>query len=157
MTTTNSRQLILEICWWAFTAVLTILVLLPIRNQIPQFPFFVYNGVAVVVAITMTRYLFSLHINWMRRLFMVQGFLIFLMIPTLFYIGQGLNAYITYLDNNGPDVLINHLSLESGQQMKSYLNSEYYFFGVWAIIAGVIFPFRVIYHIWKNYKSTVRR
>jgi len=153
MNQTDSRQLILEICWWAFTAVLLALVLLPIKNQVPQFPFFAYNALAIIVAITMTRYLFSLHINWMRRRYYIQGALAFLMIPTLFFIGQGLNEYITYLDNNGPDALIRHLPLATGQQMKSYLNTEYYFFGVWAIIAGGLFPFRMIYHIWKNFKK----
>lgn len=110
----------------------------------------------MIVAITVTRYIFTLHLNWLRDRFVLQGVLCFLMIPTVFLIGQGLNEYITYLDNNGPDVLIRHLDLEEGRRMRSYLNSEFFFFGVWAVIAGVILPFRVIYRVWTRYKA-VRR
>lgn len=149
----SSRQLIVEICWWLFTAVLLTLVLLPIRSKVPWFPFFIYNAVYVVVAITMTRYLFTLHVSWLRRRFVLQALLAFLMIFVIFYMGQGMNEYITYLDNNGPDVLSRHLPDEEGTAMRAYLNTEYYFFGVWAIIAAGIYPFRMIFHIWKNYRN----
>lgn len=147
-----NRQITLEIIWWAFTLVLTALVLLPIYSKAIPFPFYTYNAVFVIVAITVTRYIFTLKINWMRDRFLIQGAFCFVMIPTIFLMGQGLNEYITYLDNNGPDVMIAHLPLESGQAMKAYLNSEYYFFGVWGILAGIILPFRVIYRVWTRYK-----
>lgn len=153
MSATNSKQLILEACWWAFTFILVILVLLPVKNTVPQFPFYLFNIAAICVAVTMTRYIFSLHINWIRNQFLLQGILAFLMIPAIFFIGQGLNEYITYLDNNGPDVFVRHLPIGSKHNMQTYLNTEYYFFGVWAITAGVVFPLRMIAHIWKNYKK----
>lgn len=149
---TAVQQFSLEMIWWAFTLVLTALVLLPIYSYRVDFPFYVYNTAFLIVAITITRYIFSLHMNWIRDRFLLQGVLSFLMIPTAFLLGQGLNEYITYLDNNGPDALIRQLSAADGLRMSAYLNSEYFFFGIWSVIAAIVLPFRVIYRVWTRYK-----
>lgn len=149
----NTRQSLLEICWWAFTAVLTSLILLLIDSKTKDFPFYLYNGVSIVVAITLTRYIFTLHFSWLKKQFLLQGVLSFLMIFIVFFIGQGLNEYTTYMDNNGPDILVRHLPVAERLTIKSYLDSEYFLFGVWAIVAGVVFPFRMMHNLWQHYRQ----
>ncbi len=152
MDTLGKNQLRLELLWWVFTFVLTALVLLPIYDRQIVFPFYTYNAVFVIAAVSLTRYLFLLNISWLRRRFVLQAALVFVLIPLLFFMGQGLNEFITYLDNEGPDHFVRHLPASYATAMNTYLRSEYFFFGVWAIVAGLLLPFRVFHHVWKHYK-----
>ncbi len=153
MDSLNKRQISLELIWWVFTFVLTALVLLPIYDRQINFPFYAYNAVFVIATISLTRYLFLLNISWLRDRFYAQAALIFVLIPLLFYMGQGLNEFITYLDNNGPDYLVKDLPKSYAAAMNAYLRSEYFFFGIWAIMAGAMLPFRIFYNVWKRYKK----
>lgn len=157
MDTLGKNQLGVELLWWIFTLVLTALVLLPIYDRQIDFPFYMYNAVAVIAAISLTRWLFLLNISWLRGRFILQAALVFILIPLLFFLGQGLNEFITYLDNNGPDYFVRNLPEQYAKAMNTYLRSEYFFFGIWAIVAGVLLPFRIFHHVWKYYKSSKTR
>lgn len=151
-----SKQWQLEFVWWIFAFILAVLVILPIYfNHIPFTPFYLPNIVYVVVAITLTRIIFFLPISWLRDRFYLQGVLAFLMIPLVFWMVWKMNTYTTYLDNRGPDVLVLHLSEQSANAMNAYMSSEYFFFGIWAVVAAVILPFRVIYNVWSRYIKKV--
>ncbi|MEL6142407.1 MAG: hypothetical protein AAFQ37_07150 [Bacteroidota bacterium] len=157
MTNHRAQQWKLEITWGLFAIILTILVLLPVYfNRIP-FPFYVQNAVYVVAAITITRYLFFLPISWIRERYLIQGGFAFLMIPLVFWMVWGLNQFITYLDNEGPDVLVRHLSGDFAGGMNAYLRTEYFFFGIWASVAGGILPFRIIYYVWSTFIKRGRK
>ena len=147
----NNKHWQLEIIWWLFTLVLAALVLLPIKSKGINFPFYTYNAVFVVAAVTLTRYLFFLNLSWLKDRFVFQAGLIFVLIPLLFIMGQGLNEFITYQDNNGPDVLIRALKSTSAGALNAYIKSEYFFFGTWAMTAGLILPFRIVINVWRRY------
>lgn len=149
MTTNKYWQL--ELIWWLFTLVLCVLVILPIWNKGIDFPFYAYNIVYVIAAITLTRYLFFLNLSWLKDRFVAQAGLVFLLIPLLFMMGQGLNEFITYQDNNGPDVLVRGISDETAESMNAYLKSEYFFFGIVGMAAGIILPFRILINVWRRY------
>lgn len=146
-----------ELIWWLFTVVLCALVLLPIYSNGIKFPFYVYNIIYIIAAITLTRYLFFLTFSWLRDRFIAQAAVIFLLIPLIFIMVQGMNEYITYLDNNGPDVLVRHLGLATQDGLNTYLKSEYFFFGVWAVVAGGLLPFRIIVNVWRRYLKQKNR
>ncbi|NJO86528.1 MAG: hypothetical protein HC821_00050 [Lewinella sp.] len=133
------------------------LVLLPIYSYRILFPFYNYNAAYVVVAVTLTRYLFFLEFSWLRHRFVLLAATAFLMIPLLFWQVQGLNEFITYLDNYGPDVFVLALEGQTATGMLTYLRSEFYFFGVWACIAGLAWPLRVLFHVWANYRKRETR
>lgn len=153
----KNKHLQLEIIWWLFTLVLATLVLLPIKSQGINFPFYAYNMVYVIATVTLTRYLFFLNLSWLKDRFVAQAGLIFMLIPLLFMMGQGLNEFITYQDNNGPDVLIKGLTSESANAMNAYIKSEYFFFGTWAMVAGLILPFRILVNVWRRYLVSKRQ
>ena len=132
------------------------MVLLPIYSTVPAFPFYVPNFIYVVVAITMTRYLFLLHVSWLRDRLIVQAAVAFALIPLVFYMVQEFNAFIIYFDERGPDVLIQGLDAELGDTMDKYMHAEYRFFGVWAVVAASIMPFRLVYNAWVRYRAGVR-
>ncbi len=157
MSETNKLpQATYELLWWAFTLVLAGLILTPVYSTIPDFPFFLPNFVFIVVAVTLTRYLFFLRISWLRDHLMWQAALSFLLIPLIFWMGQYFNYFITYLDEQNPDVFVKHLPAATAEIMDAYLNAEYRFFGVWAIVASLMMPFRLLYNVWVRYRAGVR-
>ncbi len=154
---TKATPLVYEFLWWAFTLVLAGLVLLPIYSQVPAFPYFLPNFIYVVVAITLTRYLFFLQISWLRDHLLVQGALSLLLLPLIFWMAQYLNEFITYFDENGPDVLVKNLPKDVAAVINGYLKTEYRFFGIWAIIAALLTPLRLLYNVWVRYRAGVRK
>jgi hypothetical protein len=152
----KTTSVLYEFIWWAFTLVLAGLVLLPI-SQLSDFPFFVSNSIFVVVAITLTRYLFFLDISWLRDHLVVQATFSILLLPLVFWMVQSLNGFITFFDEQGPDVLVKHLDKDLGEILNSYLKTEYRFFGIWAVIASLIMPLRLLYNVWKRYGAGVRK
>ena len=148
---------VFELTWWAFTLVLAGLVLLPLYSTVPNFPFFVPNFVYVVVAVTVTRYLFLLEVSWLRDRVVVGALLALALIPLIFYMVQAFNAFIIYFDERGPDALIRGLEPETGLTMDKYMHAEYRFFGVWAVVASAIMPFRIVYNAWVRYRARGRR
>lgn len=145
-----------EIIWWAFTLILASLVLVPVYTQLPGFPYMVANFVNVVVAITLTRYLFFLKISWLRDHLLIQGALSILLLPLIFWMVQYFNAFIRFFDEEGPDVLTKGMDGELASVMNSYLHAEYRFFAVWAIVAALIMPLRLLYNVWGRYRAGVR-
>ncbi|NJB86841.1 glucan phosphoethanolaminetransferase (alkaline phosphatase superfamily) [Lewinella marina] len=152
----RSATAVFELAWWAFAFVLAGLVLLPIYSTVPAFPFFVPNFLYVVVAITLTRYLFLLHVSWLRDRLIVQAGVALMLIPLIFYMVQAFNGFVIYFDERGPDVLFGHLNPETADTINSYMQAEYRFFGVWAIMASAVMPFRLIYNAWARYRAGVR-
>ncbi len=152
----TASVLTFEVAWWAFAIVLACLVLLPLYDSVPDFPFFLPNFIYVVVAITLTRYLFLLHVSWLRDRLFVQAAVAFALIPLIFYMVQAFNAFIIYFDEQGPDVLIQALEKPVGETIDRYMHAEYRFFGVWAIVAAAVTPFRLIYNAWVRYRAGVR-
>jgi len=127
-----------ELLWWAFTLVLAALVLAPVYNYIPDFPFFLPNFVYIVVAITLTRYLFFLKITWLRDHLAWQAGISFLLIPLTFW-------------------MVQYFPPDTAEVMNIYLNNEYKFFAIWAIAAAVVTPFRFLYNVWMRYRAGVRK
>lgn len=132
------------------------MVLLPIYSTIPDFPFYLPNFIYVVVAVTLTRYLFLLRVTWLRDRLIAQAAVAFLLIPLIFYMVQEFNAFIIYFDERGPDVLVRGLEPDLGGTMDNYMHAEYRFFGVWAVVASIVMPFRLVYNAWVRYRSGVR-
>ena len=149
MTDTNTKAR-LETIWWAFTLLLAVLILLPIYMKIPEYPFYGYNLLYILVAITATRYLFLLRLTFLARKQVLKIVVIFLVVPLIFLMIEGINLFQTFLDEQGPDVMVNHLNAESRQGIRTYIRSEMLLFGVWAVIAAALLPIRMIISIWKQ-------
>lgn len=152
----RSSHAAFELLWWAFTLVLAALVLLPLYTKVPSFPFFVPNFIYVVAAITLTRYLFLLKISWLRDKLFLQAGISLALLPFIFWMVQYFNAFIIYFDEQGPDILVRSLDEEWRKIMDGYMHAEYRFFGVWAIVAAIIMPFRLLYNAWIRYRAGVR-
>ncbi|NJC28097.1 hypothetical protein [Neolewinella antarctica] len=156
--TANKRgtQAGFELLWLAFTLVVAALILLPLYTKVPDFPFFLPNFIYVVVAVTFTRYMFLLDLSWLRDRLYLQAGISLAVIPLIFWMVQSFNGFITYFDEQGPDVLVRNLSSDWRSIMDKYMHAEYRFFGVWAIMASAVLPFRLLYNTWVRYRAGVR-
>ncbi len=143
-----------ELSWWLFAILLAALVLLPLYSTVPNFPFYYPNAVYVIVAVTLTRYLFLLDVSWLRDRFILQAGIALALVPLMFYMVQEFNAFIIYFDERGPDVLVSHLEPGTAKTINSYMHAEYRFFGVWALVAAAVTPFRLIYNTWVRYRAS---
>lgn len=147
-------SLILELMFWGITAIVVFGVLRPILINFNDFPFLLQNILIIVVGINYTRYAFL----WRHTIFaksnIIRALILLGTIPLVFFMIQNLNGFQTYLDDGGyetfMDLLKNPLVDERKKGLLQYIRSEFVFFSVAAISAGVVFPIRIIVSFWRT-------
>lgn len=153
-TTTQASQkkaVQLEIFWWLFTASIAFLVVLPILLNVQGFPFLWSNIAFVVAFITLTRYIFLLKYTWLARRETFKIIIFFLCLPVLFFSIQEINLFQTYLDENGVEALVGQqFPYTKRTALGKYVHSEILLFGIGTVIAGVVFPFRLLISVWRG-------
>lgn len=147
----KNRQL--ELLFWIFTALLALIVQLPIYNSLgaERYPFYLQNTVFILAAITVTRYIFLLQHTFLAYRQILKIAFVFLCIPLIFYLVQEINHFQTYIDEQGWDALVGHLAYEERKSMIDYIRNQMILFGIMAVISSVIFPFRLIVSVWLTY------
>ena len=149
-TTLMTQKAQLELYFWIFTVIATAAVLLPILTSVPGYPFTLINVVYVVVAITMTRYLFLLKHTFLAKQQTLKVVVVFLCIPLIFYLIQSINFFQPFLDEEGPEAIIGELVHTARKNLITYIRSELLLFGVMSIISTVLLPFRLILSVWRT-------
>lgn len=149
MSSKSALYLRLELVWWLFTALVILLILYPIYNKLTGFPFYWMNGIYIVSAITLTRYMFLLPYTFLARLQIVKVGLVFVSIPFIFYLVESIYIFNEYLDNNRLQAMVSGLPGGEQEGMVNYIKNEMLLFGVAAVISAVAFPFRMIISIWR--------
>ena len=139
----------LEALWWLFTAIVVVLVLLPIYTTVPDYPFYLYNTIFVVVAITYTRYIWMLKHTPIARSQVIKIIIIATALPVAVLLVDGLAEFQKVVDEEGYVAFLGHLTPESLTSLGKYIRSQYFFFGVTSVICAVIFPIRMIVSIWR--------
>jgi len=141
----------LELISWGITLVLLVLILLPIYTSIGgDYLFYIENIVSIVIFTTFTRWIFLLRhtfFGWDKK---VKTILIFLMIPLFFICYDNIIDFQAYIDENDIMSMLSSLSTAEMPKMAKYIQYQYIFFGVGAIICVVIMPFRMILSIWRQ-------
>lgn len=151
-----NSPLLLELVWWLFTAVLVIFVMYPIYNEIPDYPFWIENCVAIVLFITCARHIFFLKFSLFAYIQPLKVVLAIAMIPLIFVLVNQFNFFQTYLDENGILSFLGHLTPSRIDSMDRYIRNEMGFFSVGAIISSAILAFRLIISVWRvRNKGTV--
>lgn len=143
-------RLLLELTWWAITALIVWAVLTPIYKDMYVWPFRNWNIAYIVVLVTLTRYIFLLEQTFLARRQILKIVLLLLMFPLTFILINGLNDFMTYIDEHGWDTLTGHLPLEQKEGTEQYLWTEMLFFGVGSVIAAPVFAGRMMLSIWRT-------
>lgn len=139
----------LEMIWWLATAILLAVILFPIHNSEANYPFWNINIIFVIVFITLTRYLFLLRHTFLGYIQWAKALVLFLCIPLIIFLVKEVHAFQLYVDEIGLNDIFAHLSLKNQIGMVNYVRSEMLLFGVGAVIAAVLTPFRMLISFWR--------
>jgi len=140
--------IILELLTLLFSVILTFLVLLPLTNKQVEYPFFIENAVFIISFVLIIRYLFFLKYSFLAKQQIIKVGLVFVFIPFIFYLISSFHGFRTFLDVEGMYAPMQYLPAEKGQKLGDYMYYEMVFFGSGAIVASIIFPFRLIISVW---------
>lgn len=141
---------VLELVWWTITILVTILVLLPVYNNVENYPFYAYNIFFIITFLTFIRYIFLLRLTPMIYSAAPKLITAVLCIPILFMLFQGFYLYQAAVNEYGPEDFFNIRINSDPAQTVYYIHSEMVLFAVGAIITATILPFRMLMSVWKT-------
>lgn len=144
-----NQKIKVEILWWAFTAILTTAVLLPIWQNAPTFPFFFANAFFIIVFVTFTRYTFLLPTTLLARSKWIKVFVMAIAGILFFVMSTALSDFHNFLEQEGLQTIVTHLNVQQQTSVINYIKNEMIFFGVGSVIAGIVLPFRMLKSIWR--------
>lgn len=151
-----NNKLSLEIIWWITTLIVTAIIILPIYLAIgTDYLFYIENIVAIVIFITLSRWILMLRhtlFGWNKK---IKVFILFAMIPLFFICYDNLVDFQSFIDEQDIYSMLNILSTAEKPKLAKYIRYEYLFFGTGAMICIVIIPFRMVISIWKQVNKGV--
>ncbi len=140
----------LELIWWVFTGILILGILYPILSKVDSYPFLMTNIVCVIIFVTFTRYIFLLKYTfWAHSTYAKIG-LIVACLPLLFYLISEMNAFQTYMGEEGLETFMPQLDYEGQESLGKYIRNEMILFSTGSIISAVILPLRLLLSIWRG-------
>lgn len=146
----KSLEIRMELLWWAFTAIVAVVVLFPVIQHVDNYPFLIPNIIFIIVFITFARYIFLLKYTFLANRQVLKVIIFFLCLPLIFYLVQEINAARGYLDENGIDNLVKNLPYEKHWGFASYIKTQMNFFGAASLMVTILLPFRLLISIWRN-------
>lgn len=140
----------LEILWWLITAVILVLVMMPIWSIAgTNTPFHISNIIAIVVFVSFFRLLFVLRHTLISHHSIGKVLIVILCIPLFVYMMDSLNSFQTFIDERGFQELIPGRDDNKSFEVAKYMRYEYVFFVVAAMISAALVPFRMIISEWR--------
>lgn len=147
----QSLILLLELLCWVATAIIVVAVLYPINKAMYVWPFRGWNIVFIVVLLTLTRYIFLMKHTFLAQQQVLKVVLILLMFPLTFAMVNGLNIFMTFIEEKTWDPLTGHLPALDKKAIENYIWGEMLFFGAGSMIAAPVFAGRLLLSIWRTH------
>ncbi len=150
------QKFLLELVWWAITAVLVTAIMYPIWASGADYPVNWQNIMFIVIFITLTRYMFLLKYTFLAKIQWLKVFFILITVPVLFLLIEQHNLFQTNLDNIGPEYLTKGVPDAQILKIADYAKKEFTFFSVGSILAMLAFMVRMLISVWRlKNKGTV--
>jgi hypothetical protein len=143
----------LESIWWIITAVVIYAILVPVYKAMHVWPFLMWNIIFIATLMTMTRHIFLLPYTFLARKQVLKVAIIFALFPITFALVNGLNIFLSYVEENTWETLTGHLPAEQKRAIESYLWTEMIFFGIGSVIAAPALAVRLFISIWKQHNE----
>lgn len=149
MQSRSRQKMQIEALWWVVTLLFTGLIMWPILQNVPRYPFIAENIFFVVAFITFTRYVFLLpstpisHLKWIKLFIIASSAILFFVMVT------GLSDFRNFVDDTGLQTLVTHLPVQKQTSIINYIKNEMVFFGVGSILAGIALPLRMVMSLWR--------
>ncbi len=144
---------VIELLWWAITAVVILAVLWPIWSAGINWTFQFTNILFIVTLITFGRHIFTLEYSLIGRMQVLKAGIIVAMVPYVFYLVSHLNGFQVYIEEHVWDALTGHLDFASRKPIESYMWNEMLFFGAGSILSAVVLVGRLFRSIWAQYNA----
>jgi len=125
-----------ELLFWLFTLILIAAFSYPIYKTGASFPFYAMLALFIAAFITLTRYIFL-----MKFTFLAYNM----------WVNNQLNTFQTFIDEEGLDQYFRFMPLVERIDLQKYIRAVMIFFGTGSIIAAIVFPFRLMISIWRNF------
>ncbi|MDP4711567.1 MAG: hypothetical protein NWS63_10260 [Saprospiraceae bacterium] len=139
----------IELLWFLLSFLLGLALAAPIYLNAASFPFYPLLFTYVVLFVTFTRYIFLLKFTFLAKRQAWKVLFVFAMFPILFFLGQELNYFQTFIDENGPEAVVGELALNKLNSLMQYSRNVILLFGVGSMISGFILPFRLFFSVWR--------
>ncbi|MEO1263622.1 MAG: hypothetical protein AAFZ15_32720 [Bacteroidota bacterium] len=143
----------LELIWWVVTLLVLAGVLFPIYRSEANYPFWLSNTIFVVVAITISRYVFLLKYTFLANQQWLKVAVAILSIPLFIYLLDDFSFFRAIADEIGLEEIFEHLSLNGQISMANYVKSEMLFFGAASLICSVLLPIRMVVSFWRTHNN----
>jgi hypothetical protein len=143
----------LESIWWIITAVVIYAILVPVYKAMHVWPLLTWNIIFIAALVTMTRHIFLLPYTFLARKQVLKVAIILALFPITFALVNGLNIFLTYVEENTWETLTGHLPAEQKRAIESYLWTEMIFFGIGSVIAAPALAVRLFISIWKQHNE----
>jgi len=141
----------MELLWWILSILAAVGVVLPIWFAVGTYKFMPQNIIFVIAFITFSRYIFLLRFTFLAERQRLKQVVIFLCIPAIFFLVQEINAFQTFIDENGVNAILgSSLPTSESIAIGRYLRAEMLLFAVGSVIASVVLPFRLGLSIWRT-------
>ncbi len=145
------NKLSLELIGWVITAVIIVLVLLPIYSKIGgAFPFYLQNIALIVIAVTFSRYIFLLKHHWPSTHKWYKVALIFIPIPIFLYLVGIFYDFQAFSDERGITSILTGMGHEEQMSLAKYIRTEMVLFWSAAFLANAYMPIRMIISLWRK-------
>jgi hypothetical protein len=158
MTTQEKLRWRIELLSWLLSALVALLVVMPIWQYFISYKFLYANILFVVLFLHFSRYTFLLPYSPLAQVQPLKFALIFICIPLIFHQVELIQNFQIFLDDEGLAGFDEHFKpgLHTEQQQKAiaYVQREFFFFGVSSIIVSVLMPFRLLLSYWRVYNKT---
>jgi hypothetical protein len=150
------QKFLLEMVWWAVTAVIVAAVMYPIWASGAQYPVNNQNVMFIVLFTTLTRYMFFLKHTFLAKIQWLKVFFVLITVPCLFLLIEQHNAFQTNLDNIGPEYVATGVPDAKLLEIATYAKKEFTFFSVGSILGLIAFMLRMLISVWRlKNKGTV--
>lgn len=152
----TDQKIKVELLWWLFTAILVLVVMIPIWINTDGYPFYIQNIFFIVAFVTFTRYIFLLPITLIARLKWIKVFIIAIAAIMFFVMSTGLSDFHNFMEARGLQTIVDRLHVTRQSRIINYIKSEMIFFGVGSVISGLILPCRMVMSLWRmRHRGTV--
>lgn len=144
-------KLAFEILWNFVVFLICFLIVFPIYQKSPNYPFLWINIAFIFVFLSFTRYVFYLKFTFISGSYLFKLALLTITIPLVIVLNYYFNNFRNFMDEQGLQSLFEKFSALENDNMTNYIKSETIFFGVGSIIVSAILPIRMVISIWRQY------
>ncbi|NNE32089.1 MAG: hypothetical protein HKN40_06940 [Winogradskyella sp.] len=144
------QKVLFELIWLCITAIIAVIIILPIYFNVKEYPFYVDNIVLIIISVTFIRYIFLLKHHWITYSKWFKLILIFTPIAIILYLVDVLHNFNLFTDQEGIKSIMSDSPYKLQNQMAFYIKTEMLFFWVASFISTIFLPFRMIKSLWTK-------